>query len=129
MSQPDKTIIAVTFGLLWGLLIATLAVMLSEVGYGWNAAILYGMVAIIMSPVACVFWVKRESLSFNVFMISLIIAVTSDIGLFQASFNEGLYAFQRVADQAIPWLMLWLSWQFLLFFSFLGKCDVGWVKR
>ncbi len=114
MPQPESTIIASTLGLLWGLLIAVLAVKLSENGQGWNAAVLFGMVAIIMSPVACVLWVKRYTISINVLIISLIVAVTADIGLFQASWNEGLLAFQRVADHAIPWLMLWMSWQFVL---------------
>ena len=114
MLQPERTIIASTLGLLWGLLIAVLAVKLSEGGHGWNAAILFGIVAIIMSPVACVLWVKRHTVTTNVLIISLIIAITADIGLFQASWNEGLSAFQRVADHAITWLMLWMSWQFLL---------------
>lgn len=117
MSQPESTIMASTLGLLWGLLIAILAVKSSEGGHGWNAAILFGIVAIIMSPVACVLWVKRYTATTNVLIISLIIAVTADVGLFQASWNEGLSAFQRVADHAIPWLMLWMSWQFLLLLS------------
>jgi len=128
MQQPESTIIFSTLGLLWGLLIAVLAVKLSEGGSGWNAAILFGMVAIIMSPVACVLWVKRRTVTLNVLIISLIIAVTSDIGLFHASWNEGLSVFRRVADHAIPWLMLWMSWQFLLLlnliemFSYRNKC-------
>ena len=119
MPQPESTIIASTLGLLWGLLIAVLAAKLSEGGSGWNAAILFGMVAIIMSPVACVLWVKRDAVPFNVLIVSLIIAVTSDIGLFHASWNEGLAAFSRVSDHAIPWLMLWMTWQFLLLLNLL----------
>ena len=123
MVQPESTIIASTLGLLWGLLIAVLAVELSEGGSGWNAAILFGMVAIIMSPVACVLWVKRYTVPFNVLIVSLIIAVTSDIGLFHASWNEGLSTFLQVSDHAIPWLILWMTWQFLLLLSFLENSN------
>lgn len=118
MPQPESTIIASTLGLLWGLLIAVLAVELSKGGSGWNAAILFGMVAIIMSPVACIIWVKRYTVTLNTLIVCLIIAVTSDIGLLHASWNEGIAAFLRVADHAIPWLILWMTWQLLLLLSF-----------
>jgi len=114
MPSPENTLIASTLGLLWGLLIAVLAVALSEGGYGWNAAILFGMVAMVMSPVASVLWVKRHTVTINVLILSLIVAITADIGLFQAAWEEGLDPFQRVANHAIPWLILWMSWQFLL---------------
>ncbi len=116
-----KTLTAATLGVIWGLLIATLAVTLSKGGYGWNAAILYGMVALIMSPVACILWVKRETVTLNTMVITLIVAITADIGLFQASLNEGLNAFYSSADHIIPWILLWMSWQILLLFTFIEK--------
>ncbi len=114
MNYPINSTVAAVLGLIWGLLIATLAIMLSDGGNGWNSAILYGVVAIVMSPFTAVVWVKQEVISTNIIILALIIALTSNIGLFQTSLNEGLSYFYSSIDYAVPWLLLWVSWQFLL---------------
>jgi len=121
MNYPINSTVAAVLGLIWGLLIATLAIMLSDGGNGWNSAILYGVVAIVMSPFTAVVWVKQEVISTNIIILALIIALTSNIGLFQTSLNEGLSYFYSSIDYAVPWLLLWVSWQFLLLHIFFNK--------
>jgi hypothetical protein len=112
-----KGAVAVTSGLMVGLLVAFLAVGISGAGHGWNSAFISAF-SVVGAPVSALAWVTRKKRAGVLAALAMLLAALClDLVLWGQTMAEGTRYVRRVWESGPVWLLVWAllfaSWQVL----------------
>ncbi|MFZ5528720.1 MAG: hypothetical protein ACOZE7_18855 [Pseudomonadota bacterium] len=106
-------------GTLLGLASAGIALILAGAGHGWCSASIFGLLSLVLSPLAF----ARLGLGRNAQALTsrdlLLMAGLLDLFLLLLTLYEGTGYFMRVWRDALIWLVLWSAWQWATLASWL----------
>ena len=111
MSRVPSIVVPCLVGVALGMVCAFVSVMLGGAGHGWVSAWPFGLLSLVLFPVALARLRRFRSVSVSVSVALSTAAVGLDIALYEATLSEGVGYFRHVQTEAIPWLILWSSWQ------------------
>jgi hypothetical protein len=80
-------------------------------GHGWNSAWPFGLLSLVLFPLAFYRLANAERLRWEGSLFLLVIAGVLDLALFVATRSEGISYFHKVERGAWLWVGLWSLWQ------------------
>jgi hypothetical protein len=110
-SRLPSIVVPCLIGVALGLVCAIVSIMLGGAGHGWVSAWPFGLLSLVLFPVALARLRRFRSASIAMTAALFIAGVGLDIALYSATLSEGVGYFRHVQADAIPWLVLWCTWQ------------------
>ncbi|KRD38985.1 hypothetical protein ASE43_16810 [Lysobacter sp. Root983] len=96
-------------GIALGLLSALLSLMAAGGGHGWNSALPFGLMSLVLYPCVSVAYTNRGP-GLGLVLLA-VLAVFLDGALVARTLREGVHYMYAVWPFAVAWLALWLFWQ------------------
>ncbi|HEX8673423.1 MAG TPA: hypothetical protein VF710_16120 [Longimicrobium sp.] len=94
-----------------GVLSAIYSAFLAGAGHGWTSALPFGLASLLLFPLGYRRLAHCRSASSAASWAWFAVAVCLDVALFAMTLAEGSEYFARVWEFAIPWILLWGTWQ------------------
>jgi hypothetical protein len=94
-----------------GVLCALMSMIVGGLGHGWTAAWPFGLLSLVLFPVAFYGLAAYRKSSGPFTLVMLGIALVLDIALGLVTFDQGLSYFSRAGVDAWYWIGLWSVWQ------------------
>ena len=104
-------IIVVLFGAVLGVLCALVSLVVGGAGHGWTSAWPFGLMSLILFPLAFYGLANYKKSSGVVTTMMLALALTLDVGLYVVTADQGLSYFVRAGSGAWLWIGIWSVWQ------------------
>lgn len=98
-------------GLTLGILCALGSVLIAGAGHGWDSALPFGLLALVLTPLAFYRLAHARTPAAQPVKGLLAAAVILNTMLLVSTLSEGVHYFVKVLPMAALWLVLWFSWQ------------------